>query len=81
MGAVFGIFYDVPVPAQEQGGTLEVPGRVEEIPVEAWGLLGSQTAEKAGKNWAGADALRVQILELGFTVKDMKGGDPVITRV
>ena len=81
MDAVFGIFYDVPAPAREKGGEGEAPKEEGEIPEEVLGLVGSNAAAKADKDWAGADALRDQILELGFAVKDVKGGDPVINRV
>lgn len=33
------------------------------------------------QDWATADALRDQIAEAGFAVKDVKGGDPEITKI
>lgn len=77
MDKVFGIFYQVPMTEEEQ--TKEEESEI--IPDEVLDLVVQRTEAKDGKDWELADSLRARILELGFTVKDVKGGDPLISRV
>ena len=36
---------------------------------------------KDAKDWEMADSLRAMIAELGFTLKDVKGGDTIVSKV
>jgi hypothetical protein len=44
-------------------------------------LVGQRTAAKDAKDWELADSLRARISELGFAVKDVKGGEPIISPI
>jgi len=77
MDKVFGVFYQVPlsdVEEQEQKDALVVPKQVLE-------LVEQRTLAKDAKDWDLADSLRQRITELGFKVKDVKGGDPIVSRL
>mmetsp|Transcript_26643 Transcript_26643/g.60161 ORF Transcript_26643/g.60161 Transcript_26643/m.60161 type:complete len:587 (-) Transcript_26643:24-1784(-) len=79
MDQVFGIFYDVPAVNGDEASSseeddLSVPGNVLDLVMQ-------RTAAKEAKDWELADSLRTKIRELGFAVKDVKGGDPVISKV
>ena len=77
MDKVFGIFYQVPMTEEEQAQQEEstvVPETVLE-------LVGQRTVAKEAKDWELADSLRARITELGFAVKDVKGGEPEISRL
>jgi cysteinyl-tRNA synthetase len=69
MDRVFGIFYMV----DEQ----DAP----EVPEEVMELVGQRAAAKEAKDWELADSLRARITELGFVVKDVKGGEPIVSPV
>jgi cysteinyl-tRNA synthetase len=71
MDRVFGIFYKVD---EEEEPEKEVPEEVIE-------LVGQRAAAKEAKDWALADSLRARIAELGFIVKDVKGGEPIVSPV
>eukprot|EP00978_Attheya_sp_CCMP212_P025555 scaffold82438_cov65-Attheya_sp.AAC.1 len=75
MDRVFGIFYQVP---DDEETTEEVDAGVPEQVME---LVQERTAAKEAKDWDLADSLRSHITELGFTVKDVKGGDPLVSRI
>ncbi|MBI4727655.1 cysteine--tRNA ligase [candidate division TA06 bacterium] len=47
------------------------------IPKEVEELLRKRQEARAAKNWAGSDAIRNQILALGYVVEDSKGGQTV----
>lgn len=82
MDRVFGVFYEVPKEKKEDGS--EIDEDVEEdgfIPDEVMKLVRSRTAAKEAKDWNQADLIREKIAELGFTVKDVKGSDPIVTRI
>jgi cysteinyl-tRNA synthetase len=79
MDKIFGIFYEVPLTTEEQSEMIEKGG--QEIPVEVLELVSQRTQAKEAKDWALADSLRARITELGFTVKDVKDGDPQICRL
>ncbi|KAG7370221.1 cysteinyl-tRNA synthetase [Nitzschia inconspicua] len=89
MDTVFGIFYNVPLTEEEQkqaaaaAGTMEHSddtSPIETVPEEVMVLVTQRTEAKQAKDWDLADSLRTRIAELGFVVKDVKGGDPVVTR-
>lgn len=45
-------------------------------------LVSQRAAAKEAKDWELADSLRRRITELGFAVKDVKGGgEPLVSRV
>ena len=44
-------------------------------------LVVQRTVAKDAKDWELADSLRAKITELGFAVKDVKGGDPIVSKV
>ena len=74
MDRVFGIFYQVPGTKEENEVEIIVPEEVME-------LVGQRTAAKEAKDWELADSLRARITELGFAVKDVKGGDPIVSPI
>ncbi len=82
MDQIFGLLYTVP-PAKSEDGTLieEEPKRDDVVPDEVLDLVKSRCAAKDAKDWELADSLRSRITELGFAVKDVKGGDPIISRL
>jgi len=72
MDRVFGIFYKVPNSNDE----------VEtKVPQEVMELVDQRTAAKDAKDWQLADSLRARITELGFAVKDVKGGEPIVSPI
>lgn len=82
MDQIFGLLYTVP-PAKSEDGTLieEEPEADDVVPDEVLDLVKSRSAAKDAKDWELADSLRSRITELGFAVKDVKGGDPIISRL
>jgi cyanophycinase-like exopeptidase len=66
--------------AQERlASQLEAPPTVADvIPAEVQALVEERQAARAGKDWAAADALRSQILELGWQVMDTPEGQKVL---
>ena len=77
MDQVFGIFYQVPLSEQEAAA---VESNV--IPAEVLTLVDQRIAAKEAQDWDLADALRKRITELGFNVKDIKGGgEPIVSRL
>jgi len=90
MDQVFGIFYEVPLTEKEKeqekiraagSDALGESLAVVEIPDEVMQLVLKRTDAKETKDWDLADSLRAQITELGFAVKDVKGGDPKIAKI
>eukprot|EP00590_Aulacoseira_subarctica_P002731 CAMPEP_0172435554 /NCGR_PEP_ID=MMETSP1064-20121228/71242_1 /TAXON_ID=202472 /ORGANISM="Aulacoseira subarctica , Strain CCAP 1002/5" /LENGTH=127 /DNA_ID=CAMNT_0013183885 /DNA_START=1475 /DNA_END=1858 /DNA_ORIENTATION=- len=75
MDQVFGIFYEVP-----NTGAEEVKDD-NSFPAEVMQLVGQRAIAKEAKDWKMADSLRDRIAELGFAVKDVKGGEPIISRI
>ena len=51
------------------------------VPTEVMELVSQRTAAKEAKDWELADSLRARITELGFAIKDVKGGEPIVSRV
>jgi cysteinyl-tRNA synthetase len=78
MDQVFGIFYQVPDTHSSESEIEKDDGSVPEDVMEK---VHQRTVAKEAKNWDLADALRTEITELGFAVKDVKGGDPIVTRL
>lgn len=77
MDKVFGVYYDVPMSADEN-----VDEQISAtVPDEVMDLVLQRSAAKESKDWDLADSLRARITELGFAVKDVKGGDPIVTKV
>lgn len=87
MDEVFGIFYDVPLTEDEKeqqkmdGGAEGKSSAAVEISDEVMQLVLERTDAKEAKDWELADSLRSRITELGFAVKDVKGGDPIVTKI
>ena len=77
MDRVFGIFYEVPL-SRDEKDRLDVDDTIPEDVLELV-VLRSEAKEK--KDWEMADALRTRISELGFVVKDVKGGEPIVSKV
>jgi cysteinyl-tRNA synthetase len=78
MDRVFGIFYTVPMTAEEEK---EEEEKEVGIPRDVLELVAQRSAAKDAKDWDLADSIRRQISELGFAVKDVKGGEPIISRI
>jgi cysteinyl-tRNA synthetase len=81
MDRVFGVFYDVPKEKNDDGSEKEEEVVDDSISEEVMELVRSRTEAKEAKDWGVADLLRGQITDLGFAVKDVKGGDPIVTRI
>ena len=81
MDKVFGLLYTVPQAKNEDGTLIEEEPKDDTIPDDVLQLVESRTAAKEAKDWELADSLRSRITELGFAVKDVKGGDPIISRL
>lgn len=84
MDQVFGIFYQVPdshTSASEKEGGQGTSSGGGEIPQDVMDLVHQRTNAKDSKDWDLADSLRSQITDLGYAVKDVKGGDPIVTRL
>jgi len=81
MDRVFGVFYDVPKEKNDDGSEKEEEVVDDSITDEVIELVRSRTAAKEAQDWDAADSLRGQITDLGFAVKDVKGGDPIVTRI
>jgi cysteinyl-tRNA synthetase len=88
MDRVFGIFYEVPLTQQEKdaaeanaanGSANGSDGNI--VPDEVMQLVIRRTEAKESKDWELADSLRARVTELGFAIKDVKGGDSVVSRV
>mmetsp|Transcript_125869 Transcript_125869/g.352439 ORF Transcript_125869/g.352439 Transcript_125869/m.352439 type:complete len:561 (+) Transcript_125869:205-1887(+) len=78
MDRIFGIFYDVPLTKEDQH---EIQAKESNaIPPEVLELVSKRAVAKESKDWELADSFRARISELGFEVKDVKGGDPEISR-
>jgi cysteinyl-tRNA synthetase len=43
--------------------------------------VGQRTAAKDAKDWELADSLQARITEFGFAIKDVKGGEPIISPI
>ena len=76
MDQVFGIFYQVPEKDDDSN-----TANGANVPDEVMELVGQRSAAKEAKDWELADSLRQRIVQLGFTVKDVKGGDPIVVPV
>jgi cysteinyl-tRNA synthetase len=82
MDRIFGIFYEVPLTKEEQQASKQSDAQDSgAVPEEVMDLVMQRAEAKEAKDWELADSLRARITELGFAVKDVKGGVPVVTRV
>ena len=73
--AALGLFYDLP-----DGYLAAAPGASEGgVPDEVLTLVAARCEAKDARDWGRADALREEIGALGFDVKDVKGGEPLVT--
>lgn len=79
MDRVFGIFYEVPT--AEGANDDESGDSGANVPAEVMELVEQRAVAKSDKDWELADSLRNRISELGFVVKDVKGGAPEVTRI
>eukprot|EP00956_Cyclotella_meneghiniana_P018188 scaffold30095_cov53-Cyclotella_meneghiniana.AAC.1 len=78
MDKVFGVYYTVP----SANGEGDIKEETEtSVPDEVMELVMQRTAAKEMKDWELADSLRAKITELGFVVKDVKGGNPIVSKV
>lgn len=81
MDKVFGIFYEVPKDKNDDGSEKMEEIINDSIPEEVTKLVQARTEAKVANDWDVADSLRKEITELGFAVKDVKGGDPIVSRI
>jgi cysteinyl-tRNA synthetase len=98
MDKVFGIFYDVPLTKEEEEAAAAAASEDDnnnnnnnntdsnnynmEVMDKVMDLVAKRTDAKESKDWDLADSLRTRIVELGFVVKDVKGGgDPIVTKI
>jgi len=84
---VFGIFYEVPATTaigsessndNNDSGTISSNNK-DAVPDKVMELVKARTKARDDNNWDLADTLRVTIMEEGFEVKDVKGGEPLVT--
>jgi cysteinyl-tRNA synthetase len=52
-----------------------------EVPKDVAALLAERETSRAEKNWTRADELRAQINALGYEIKDMENGTPVVLKL
>merc|ERR1711862_187826 len=78
MDRVFGIFYTVP---DDNNTAKDDDDEDSSVPNEVIELVEQRMKAKEAKEWDLADTLRNQVLELRFAIKDVKEGDPLISRV
>jgi len=84
MDKIFGLFYEVPAEKKDDDTNINHANSEQDgfsVPNDVMELVRSRSAAKDAKDWARADVLRNRITELGFTVKDVKDGTPVVTRI
>ncbi|KAL3783686.1 hypothetical protein HJC23_000095 [Cyclotella cryptica] len=83
MDQVFGIFYNVPACKDLASSNDEGPTSGEDaaVPEDIMELVMQRSKAKEAKDFELADSLRAKITELGFSVKDVKDGDPVVSRI
>ena len=80
MDRVFGIFYQVPLSEEEKEAKVKAD-EADIIPKEVQELVSKRNEAKIARDWELADSLRSRIAELGFQVKDVKGEDPIVSRM
>mmetsp|Transcript_20128 Transcript_20128/g.24813 ORF Transcript_20128/g.24813 Transcript_20128/m.24813 type:complete len:607 (+) Transcript_20128:163-1983(+) len=84
MDQIFGLLYEVPLAKNEDGSVIQDESLGDDegvIPDDVMKLVKSRSDAKEAKDWDLADSLRGRITELGFAVKDIKGGDPIVSRL
>jgi len=75
MDNVLGVFYSVP------GLEDEDSSKEAEVPEEVFKLGAERKEAKASKDWAKADSIRDKLLEMGYSIKDVQGGEFEFTRI
>jgi cysteinyl-tRNA synthetase len=60
---------------------LQLQEQVEPVPQSVTRLLQLRADARADKNWSESDALRTQIEELGWLVKDTKDGQKLVKKL
>jgi cysteinyl-tRNA synthetase len=80
MDMVFGIFYAPPSRSDDEASGDDEAESGTPIPEQVLVLVSERAQAKADKDWALADSLRTRIAELGYQVKDVKDGDPIVSR-
>jgi len=80
MDRVFGIFYSVPL-VEDAFPVDDDDNDNDQIPPAVLDLVSQRASAKEAKDWQLADSLRSRISELGFSVKDVKGADPIVSRI
>eukprot|EP00903_Cladosiphon_okamuranus_P015160 g14018.t1 len=81
MDSVFGIFYEPAGYNVGKGSAGDGDGELGELPEVMTELLARRLAARENKDWATADAVRNEMKALGYAVKDVKGKDPVVSRI
>ena len=77
--SVLGIFYTSTLFDEKSDGSESASGGAQDdVPEEIWDLVRGRAEAKAAKDFAAADALRDEIQELGYAVKDSKEGATVV---
>jgi cysteinyl-tRNA synthetase len=80
MDRVFGIFYAPPSRSDDEASGDDEAESGTPIPEQVQWLVSERVQAKADRDWALADSLRNRIAELGYQVKDVKDGDPIVSR-
>jgi cysteinyl-tRNA synthetase len=78
MDSVFGIFDSFDA---EENTVAESTETETDAPPDVLELVDQRTAAKNAKDWALADSLRQRITDLGWSVKDVKGGEPIVSKL
>jgi len=81
MDKVFGLFYTLPHDDDDLSSSSSSDEDLLVVPSEVIELVNQRNEAKKAKEWELADSLRNQVTELGFSIKDVKGGEPLVTRI
>ena len=84
MNGVLGVFYELPPDyvASALATTGQGGGAADSaVPDEILELVRKRTAAKEAKDWAVADELRDAVAAAGYTIKDVKGGEPAVSKL
>lgn len=79
MDKIFGILYEVP--DSHLGSDQQVDAEIDSIPDTVLELVSRRNSARDAGDWDLADSLRERIQELGFSVADVKDGEPVVSRI
>jgi cysteinyl-tRNA synthetase len=78
MDQIFGVFY-APNDNETIQGSHDDEATTDVVPEDVMKLVLQRAAAKNSKDWELADSLRRRVAELGFAIKDVKDGAPVVT--